>query len=53
MQRLLYRLALGQPNQADFVRALEKRVQPGSRAELRSERVLEATINLGEVGYRD
>ena len=53
VQRLLYRLALGQPNQADFVRALEKRVRSGSRAELGSERVLEATINLGEVGYGD
>ncbi len=49
-QRLLYRLALGQPNQADFVRALEKRVEPGAQTELRPERVLDATINLGEVG---
>ena len=48
-QRLLYRLALGQPNQADFLRSLEKRVQTGARAELSPERVLEATINLGEV----
>ena len=49
-QRLLYRLALGQPNQVDFVRALEKRVETSARTELKPKRVLGATINLGEIG---
>ena len=51
-QRLLYRLALGQPNQADFVRSLERRFQGGVGADFDHERVVEATINLGEVGFR-
>ena len=52
-QRLLYRLALGQPNQADFVRVLEKRVQSSLGTEPKPQRMLDATINLGEVGYRE
>ena len=50
VQRLLYRLALGQPNQADFVRSLERRLQGQLGADFERERVVEATINLGEVG---
>ena len=52
VQRLLYRLALGQPNQADFVRSLERRLQGEVGADFERERVVEATINLGEVGFR-
>ncbi len=52
VQRLLYRLALGQPNQADFVRSLERRLRGRVGAELDHARVVTATINLGEVGFR-
>lgn len=48
-QRLLYRLALGQPNQSDFIRELEQHV----RGRVSLEHVLAATINLGEVGYEE
>ena len=49
-QRLLYRLALGQPNQADFLRALESRLgRPGGAT---TDEVLGITINLGEVGHK-
>lgn len=51
VQRLLYRLALGQPNQADFVRSLERRVQGQLGADFEHGNVVAATINLGEVGF--
>ena len=52
VQRLLYRLALGQPNHADFVRSLERRLQVETGAVFDREKVVEGTINLGEVGFR-
>ena len=52
VQRLLYRLALGQPNQADFVRSLERRFRGEAGTDFEHERVVNATINLGEVGFQ-
>lgn len=51
-ERLLYRLALGQPNQADFLRSLNRRIQGAAGTNIERDRIVEATINLGEVGSR-
>ena len=45
-QRLLYRLALGQPNQTDFLRALSKRITDTENVH---QQIRNVTINLGEV----
>ena len=52
VQRLLYRLALGQPNQADFFSSLKRRLQGQAGADFERDRIAQATINLGEVGFR-